>query len=671
MKHFKSILCLFTLIFAFASVSQAQEEKREVVELEEIVVTATKTEEKSKDIPASVSVVYGEEIASSGARVVQDALHLVPGIMLNDVSGNGSLTMMTMRGMPNTNSEYILVLVDGAPQNTPGDSVRWATIPMENVERIEVIKGPASALYGMNAMGGVINIITKKGRAEKKEYFISAGYGSYDENRQKVSFLGGTGKFGYSFGAVRHESDGWRDEHNYFEQYNTFGKFSYDFNENSRLSLNFAYSDWDHDWPENIPIEDYHKGKREDGIYKHGKEENRQTDDALIYEHRFNEEFKITNRLYGQSVDNEWKAVVDIIDQDLDSLRIGDEIQFEIDHDLLGRKNKIVMGYHYEYQDSDIVRRFSQYFPVQSKIGKKMLDNETTRQIHSGYLQNMFYPTKRIILTAGVRYDYVDFDFDNNLKPLLSGEDTMDNWSPKVGITFKPIENLSIFGNVNTGFKTPTGSEVAIYPGLDPEEAVSYEVGIKASLFNRLSFTLSYYHTDLDDQLTAVADPSEPTGFRLDNAGESEMDGVELELNCFIYDGLSLFTTYNYNKSEFTDFYDAKMGVDYSGNDLAWQPKHKVTGGISYEHPIGIKACLTTKWIDEQYLSNANEHTQDSYTITDLNVSYIYKHLEASLAVRNLFDEDYATYGEDWGGGDAFLTTGDPITVFGQLTYRF
>jgi outer membrane receptor protein involved in Fe transport len=70
-------------------------------------------------------------------------------------------------------------------------------------------------------------------------------------------------------------------------------------------------------------------------------------------------------------------------------------------------------------------------------------------------------------------------------------------------------------------------------------------------------------------------------------------------------------------------------------------------------------------------LSNANEHTQDSYTITDLNVSYIYKHLEASLAVRNLFDEDYATYGEDWGGGDAFLTTGDPITVFGQLTYRF
>jgi iron complex outermembrane receptor protein len=642
---------------------KAAEEKEEIkrpVEMEQMVVTATKTEEKISDIPASVSVIYGEEMEASGARVIQDVLHHVPGIMLNDVSGNGTLTMMTMRGMPSTNSQYILVLVDGVPQNTPADTVRWATIPMENVERIEVIRGPASALYGMNAMGGVINIITKK-PTPGKEFIISAGYGSYDENKQKAAFSGTAGSFGYNFGVVRRESDGWRDENNHFEQYNTFGKITYDFNENSNLSLNLAYSDWDHEWPENIPIDDYHAGRREDGIYKHGEEKNRQTDDALIYEHRFNKQFKITNRLYSQSVDNEWKAIVDIIDQDLDSLRIGDEIQFEIDHDLIGRENKIVMGYHYEHQDVDVIRRFSEYF-LPFLIGKKMVDNETTRQIHSGYFQDIFHLTERIILTAGVRYDYVDFDF---------GEDTMDHWSPKVGMTIKPIEQLSLFANVSTGFKTPTASQVARYSELDPEKAVSYEVGIRASLFNRFAFSVAYYHTDLTDQLTLVADPSDPVGFRLTNAGESEMDGVELELTCFVYDGLSFFANYNYNKSKFTDFYDAQMDVDYTGNYLAWQPKNKVAGGIRYEHPIGIKACLTTKWLDEQYLSNANEYTQDSYTITDLNVSYTYKRLGASLAVRNLFDEDYATYGENWGGGDAFLTTGDPVTVFGELTCRF
>ncbi len=651
---------------------EAVEEKEEVkrpVEIEQTVVTATKSEEKIRDIPASVSVIYGEEMEVSGARVIQDALHLVPGIMLNDISGNGTLTMMTMRGMPSTNSQYILVLVDGVPQNTPSDTVRWATIPMENVERIEVIRGPASALYGMNAMGGVINIITKK-PTPGKEFIISAGYGSYDENKQKAAFSGTAGSFGYNFGVVRRESDGWRDENNHFEQYNTFGKITYDFNENSSLSLNLAYSDWDHEWPENIPIDDYQAGRREDGIYKHGEEKNRQTDDALIYEHRFNKQFKITNRLYTQSVDNEWKAIVDIIDQDLDSLRIGDEIQFEIDHDLIGRENKIVMGYHYEHQDVDVIRRFSEYF-LPFLIGKKMVDNETTRQIHSGYFQDIFHLTERIILTAGVRYDYVDFDFDNNLDSSLSGEDTMDHWSPKVGMTIKPIEQLSLFANVSTGFKTPTASQVARYSELDPEKAVSYEVGIRASLFNRFAFSVAYYHTDLTDQLTLVADPSDPVGFRLTNAGESEMDGVELELTCFVYDGLSFFANYNYNKSKFTDFYDAQMDVDYTGNYLAWQPKNKVAGGIRYEHPIGIKACLTTKWLDEQYLSNANEYTQDSYTITDLNVSYTYKRLGASLAVRNLFDEDYATYGENWGGGDAFLTTGDPVTVFGELTCRF
>jgi outer membrane receptor protein involved in Fe transport len=501
----------------------------------------------------------------------------------------------------------------------------------------------------MNAMGGVINIITKKGKPEK-EYSISAGYGSYDENKQKASFGGATGSFGYSLGAVRRESDGWRDENNHFEQYNIFGKFSYDFNKNSTLSLNLAYSDWDHEWPENIPIEDYQAGQREDGVYKHGKETNKQTDDALIYEHRFNEQFKITNRLYTQSVDNEWTAIVDIIDMDLDSFRIGDEIQFEIDHDLLERKNKIVMGYHYEHQDVDVIRRFSEYF-LPFLIGKKMVDNETTRQIHSGYFQDIFHLTEHIILSAGLRYDYVTFDFDNNLDPSLSGEDTMDHWS--------------------TGFKTPTASQVARYSELDPEKAVSYEVGIRASLFNRFVFSVAYYQTDLTDQLTYVADPSDPSGFRFTNAGESEMDGFELELTYFILENLSFFANYNYNKSKFTDFYDAQMGVDYTGNYLAWQPKNKVAGGIRYEHPIGIKACLTTKWLDEQYLSNANEYTQDSYTITDLAVSYGHNAWEVSLAVRNLFDEDYATYGENWGGGDAFLTTGDPVTVFGELTYRF
>ncbi len=649
---------------------EEREEVKRPVEMEQMVVTATKTEEKISDIPASVSVIYGEEMEASGARVIQDALHHVPGIMLNDVSGNGTLTMMTMRGMPHGNSQYILVLVDGVPQNTSSDIVRWAAIPMENVERIEVIRGPASALYGMNAMGGVINIITKKGKPEK-EYSISAGYGSYGENKQKAAFSGAVGSFGYNFGVVRRESDGWRDENNHFEQYNTFGKFSYDFNENSSLSLNLAYSDWDHEWPENIPIEEYKAGRREDGVYKHGKEKNKQTDDALIYEHRFNEQFKITNRLYTQSVDNEWKAIVDIIDQDLDSLRIGDEIQFEIDHDLLERKNKIVMGYHYEHQDVDVIRRFSQYFPVPFLIGKKMVDNETTRQIHSGYFQDIFYLSKPIILTAGLRYDYVTFDFDNNLDPSLSGEDTMDHWSPKVGLTIKPIEQLSLFANVSTGFKTPTASQVARYSELDPEKAVSYEVGIRASLFNRFVFSMAYYQTDLTDQLTYVADPVNPVGFRLTNAGESEMDGFELELTYFILENLSFFANYNYNKSEFTDFYDEKMGVDYTGNDLAWQPKHKVAGGIRYEHPIGIKTCITTKWLDEQYLSNANEYTQDSYTITDLAVSYGHNAWDVSLAVRNLFDEDYAAYGENWGGGDAFLTTGDPVTVFGELTYRF
>lgn len=672
MGRWTVLLFTMMLLFYFNTATRAETKSSEkpVTKINTVVVTATKTEDKIEDIPASVSVVWGCDIEESGARVVQDALHQIPGIMLNDVSGNGTLTMMTMRGMPSTNSQYVLVLVDGVPQNTPSDTVRWAAIPMENVERIEVVRGPASALYGMNAIGGVINIITKKG-THKKEFVVSAGYGSYEENKEKVYVAGKAGIAGISFGAVRHASDGWRKKNNQYEQYNIFGKFSCDFSPVSTLSLNLAYSEWDHEWPESILIEDYREGRREGGINDNGSEKNKETDPAIIFEHRFNDRLAVTNRLYGQWVENEWRAVVDVIDEDLESSRIGNDLRLEMDHPVFGLKNKVVAGYHFENQDLEVIRRFSEFFPVQSLVGNTMLDNEAIRQIHSGYIQDMFYIGDKIILTAGLRYDCVEFDYDNNLDPSLSGTDTMDHWSPKAGLTFKPIENLSFFANAGTGFKTPTASQVAHYSGLAPETAVSYEAGVKGTLADRLIFSMSWYHTNLDDQLTSVADSNEATGFRITNAGESEMKGFEMELNFQLNEGLSLFTSYHYNHSEFTDFVDEEMGFDYSGNRLAWQPEHKLVGGVRYEHPLGIKAVLVTKWLDEQFISDANEFSQESYSLTDIEISYSRKNWEVSMAVRNLFDEDYTAYGENWGDGFAFLTVGDPATFFGQVTYTF
>ncbi|MBN1907394.1 MAG: TonB-dependent receptor [Deltaproteobacteria bacterium] len=666
------LLLLTIFIFFISAIVLANEDTNDedLFYLEEIVVTATKTGDKIKDIPASISVIEGSDIIDSGNRVIQDALHLVPGISVNDVSGNGIQTMMTMRGMPNSNSQYILVLVDGVPQNTPTDIVRWGNIPMDNVERVEVIKGPAAALYGMNAIGGVINIITKKPNA-LGEGKISAGFGSYDENKQKVSFSGVAAKFGYSMGGARHQSDGWRDDNNSYEKYNLYGKVTRDINSKHSISLNLAFSEWDNDFPESIRYSDYNAGNFDSGIYGHGKEKNTQADNALIYEYRLNEQQKITNRLYGQWVDTKWKDIVDVVDEDVESLRIGNELQYETLHDFIGRKNRIIMGYQYEHQDAEAERRFSSYFPVPSRVGQKYVANDSVRKVNGLYLHDMFYINDSLILSAGARYDYTDFEFDNYLDPELSGSDSMDKISPKMGLTYNLNANLSLFTNIGTGFKTPTGAQVARYIGLEPEKNISYETGLKGTISQILYFTASVYRNDLKDQISSVADPREPSGYSLTNAGKSKTEGFEFEINLINQENFQAFVSYNYNRSEFIEFFDQDLELDYAGNDFAWQPRHKITGGISYRHPSGIIASLTTKWIDEQYLSNANEYTQDSYSITDLSISYTRNSWEVSMDVRNLFDKKYATYGEDWGWGDVFLTEGDPITVFGELTYNF
>jgi iron complex outermembrane recepter protein len=667
-------LCLFSYAVhplpSYAVPPQDRDYNDTPTNLETIVVSATKTAEKIEDVPVSISVIEGKDLTDSGNRVIQDALHLIPGIALNDVSGNGSKTMITMRGMPNSNSQYILVLLDGVPQNTPSDVVRWGNIPMENVERVEVIKGPASTLYGMNAMGGVINIITKRPIAQQ-ETILSAGYGSYKENKQNISVSGITDKFEYTVGGIRYQSDGWRDENNSFERYNVYGKFSRDFNTDHSITLNLGFSHWKNDFPESIQYDDYQAGRYDLGIYDHGKEKNIQSDNALIYEYRLDEKQKLTNKLYTQWVENEWTDIVDVVDQDNKSFRIGDEIQYELTSNFLDRENRMVLGYQYEHQGDEVMRQFSRYFPVASRVGQKYIDNDSTRQIHGAYFQDMIHLSDQFILSAGLRYDYVDFTYKNLLSPELSGGDSMDQLSPKIGLTFKLNSNYSFYANIGTGFKTPTASQVARYLDLNPEKTLSYETGLKGNLFENMYFTLSLYHTDMEDQLSYLADPLDPSGYRFTNAGKSKIEGAEFELNLFPANGFQLFAAYNYNKSEFIEFYDYNLGIDYAGNDFAWQPRHKISGGITYKHHSGVKASLTTIWLGKQYLSNANEYSQDSYFLTDLSVSYTMNSFEFALDVRNIFDKQYASYGENWGYGDVFLTEGDPVTFFGKATYRF
>lgn len=187
MKKFVLLICLLGLIFAIPGLALAGEEGKEaeVIKLEEIVVTATKTEKKVEDAPGSVTIISREEIERRNIKTVDDALSEIKGIFIKRTKGlMDATTSVRMRGF--SGDEYTLILLDGQPLNDAyTNGLEWGLLPVDNIERIEVIRGAASALYGGNAMAGVINIITKT--PKKLEASATGGFGSNGTYRYRFN----------------------------------------------------------------------------------------------------------------------------------------------------------------------------------------------------------------------------------------------------------------------------------------------------------------------------------------------------------------------------------------------------------------------------------------------------------------------------------------------------
>ncbi|MCI0480138.1 MAG: TonB-dependent receptor plug domain-containing protein, partial [Candidatus Dadabacteria bacterium] len=208
------------------------------VNLERIVVTPSRMERGLSDIASSVNIVTEEAIKSYDAKTVPDALKNIEGIYAYDPTGVGAGGTVNMRGFYGGMSTYQLVLIDGVPQNKGKDKmVNWDMIPIANVERIEVMKGPASSLYGDNAMSGVINIITKK-PSGVPHAGASMTYGNY-VTQNYAGYLSGTSdRLGYYLGVSGRLTNGFR-EHGDYENIQAYGKADYAINDAQNLKANF------------------------------------------------------------------------------------------------------------------------------------------------------------------------------------------------------------------------------------------------------------------------------------------------------------------------------------------------------------------------------------------------------------------------------------------------
>ena len=206
---------LGSIVICLGITGQAGAAQTEGVELEEVVVTATRDKAEERHVPYNVTVITEGEIQRSNAQNVADVLRSVPSVTVTNTTSNPKGASVDIRGFGETAAMNTLVLVDGRRVNAIDISgTDWAQIPLDQIERIEVIRGGGSVLYGDNAVGGVVNIITKKGSGKPTVQAEAVG-GSYGLNIQRVSSQGTVRDFRYEVHARHENTAGFRDNGNY------------------------------------------------------------------------------------------------------------------------------------------------------------------------------------------------------------------------------------------------------------------------------------------------------------------------------------------------------------------------------------------------------------------------------------------------------------------------
>jgi len=655
-------LMMILAVLSFASIATAEEKVKDVYRLDTVVVSATRSEIPVFDAPQSVTVISNEELMASPFERVEDIVRSVPG-MYNfrhfALQTNGIASPLIMRGV---GEHRVLVLVDGVPQNDNFNNaiawVAWGHIPKEAIERIEIVKGPASAIYGSEGLGGVINIITKKPgkgrqssiRAEAGTGGTHAGYGYYSQKIKDLGFMiagGYEDSDGFYMVEDRKPYEIKRDR----EVGKVLGKLTYDLTPDSDLSFAALYY--------------HHKtGKGRRFFY------DRLSLDQYWMKYNYNGgSFDLKGLAYLNHADK--KAYQDTAEDNYSSLlRIekappltwGADIQGSVP---FGRRTKLTLGAAYKETswdyDNDYVasardagaegnQRFISPF---ANLDLRLLDDN-------------------LIVNFGARYDWIktsdgaNWDSQGSAgKPAYDNtfdSNTEGSFSPKLGIAWHPDDKTTLLASGGKGFRAPSLFELykvhvrgggtyyrEANPDLDPEKIWSYDVGVERfltdSLWGRLTFYQSFAKDYIGDRLTGTGTFSGGKTryeYQLDNISEVDIHGVETELEWYALSDLTLFANYTFNISEVKK--DEDNG-DLEGNYLPNDPRHQVHWGFRYNNPKIVNVSVIGNYYADIYFDNENTLKESGYFTVDASVSRrFFNRLTAYLNVENLFDEEYPIF---------------------------
>jgi len=641
--------------------------------------TATRTDTPLRDIPQSIQVVPQQVLEDRNVRTVTEAVETVAGVVDGASNFSGSIAgNRIIRGF----------FQAGNFRNGNRDAGSPFLTGTETIERVEVLRGPASVLFGAVEPGGIINVITRQPLSEPyyNLAFEVGNFGFYQPSIDLSGPLTTDDSVLYRLIASYQWADGFQD----FVTTNlTTIAPSITFNIGDRTTLNLYY-----EYIESLgdPFESY-SGVFSDGSFfprdfYSGHPDinfNNTTTQRLGYtvNHQLNDNWQIRNNVsvIGTRAFEEFTIATNLVDDRFLEFAANDR-EFAVDNyfaqvDVLGEFNtgtiahQFLIGFDFN-RNAQIFRGDAASVPNLVDIFDPDYDisepdyapsfavNETTES-YGVYLQDQISLLDNLKLLLGGRLDWVS---RNNANFGVDDPEQNDSaFSPRIGLVYQPSDAVSLYASYSQSFAPSFGFNPD-GRAFEPTRGIQYEVGVKTDfLEDRISATLAAYH--LTRSNITVSDPDDP-GFSI-QVGEQRSQGIELDVTGEILPGWNVIVSYAYNDAETTE--DPTIPV---GNRLVSVPENQASLWTTYEIQTGdfqgLGFGLGLFYIGERAGDLDNSFELPDYLRTDAAIYYRRDRFNAAINIRNLFDIDYMRVSD---GGNIFVQRGAPFTIVGSVSWEF
>ncbi|ESA35679.1 hypothetical protein N836_10915 [Leptolyngbya sp. Heron Island J] len=607
--------------------------------LDQPVYSPFRREGTVREATQPVYVINREQIEAQGARTVDEALLYLPGILSEGTAG-GQLGAQSGQFIRGSSTAQTLILLDGRPINEIGAAGGFdlSNFTTDAVEQIEVLPGGGSVLYGSNAIGGVINIITRRPLAEAGiETTASFDIGSFGYNNQTVQVRGNTGTIDWRLGYNRTDADNdfpfslntvdfEGDRTNAEVLYNNFNfQLAADLGERNRVSLGALYLTKNLNVPGGVPTPDGF------GAFNTlTEDDNQYTENLLLdltYESRLGQgdDSLLTARLFGDFLDLTFNDPV--ADSNFDT-----PSEDRIDQVSLGGQ----LQHAWQFADNQNITYGIDYRNVQAENETTNLltgitadaydENINQTGIFARYQANI---TSRFGVNAGIRQDFND---------LADGSFTSFNLGTRVALT----DATSLRANFARNFRVPTLSDLFLTtfntnnPDLEPETGISFDVGVDQQLGDRGLLRVTFYRNEINDAINFNSD-----SFRLENIDRVESIGIETELNYQVFDGVFAFANYTWNRPEIRE----SDNPDNRGNSLPFINADSFNLGLAYEPGDGLYAALFLRSLSDTFVDRGNLESLDGRTTLDLKLRVPLSNTWAlNASMDNIFDEQFEEF---------------------------